>query len=177
MKSGEAKPTEMKSGTWPNGRFFAPLFTRVEFVLYAVTGVLVAAAAAMALVNAVIAFWDVLTSLGAPREIIVTIDQLLFVLMLLEILHTVRMSIKEGTLNADPFLVIGLIASIRRVLVITLGSSHRTDTWTPAAQAQFNASLAELAVLTGMIAVFVIAIFLLRRSRVKPTESQPAREA
>ncbi len=167
---------DMKSGAAPDGRLFGSLFTKVEFVLYALTGVLVAAAAAMALLNATIAFWDVVTSWGAPHEIIVTIDQLLFVLMLLEILHTVRMSIKEGKLNADPFLVIGLIASIRRVLVITLGSSHRADNWTANTQAQFNASLTELAVLTGMIAVFVVAIFLLRRGRSKPMEGSAGHE-
>ena len=48
----------------------------------------------------------------------------LFVLMLVEILHTVRVSIRSGNLNAEPFLIVGLIASIRRVLVITLQSSN-----------------------------------------------------
>lgn len=158
---------DMKVSTSQDSRFFGQLFTKLEVVLYVVTGILVAAAAAMSLVNAIAGFWGVVTSWGAPREIIVMIDRLLFVLMLLEILHTVRMSIKEGTLNADPFLVVGLIASIRRVLVITLGSSQRSETWTANAQAQFNASLLELAVLALLIAVLVVAIFLLRRCRAK----------
>jgi uncharacterized membrane protein (DUF373 family) len=167
---------DMKSVVTTNSRIFGQIFNKAEFGLYALTGVLVAAAAAMSLVNAAIAFWGAVASWGAPREIILTIDRLLFVLMLLEVLHTVRISMKEGTLNADPFLVVGLIASIRRVLVITLGSSHRSENWTANTQAQFNASLSELAVLTGMIAVLVVAIFLLRRSRVKSAENQPARE-
>lgn len=167
--------TDLKSSAPPNGRLLG-LFTKTEFVLYGITGILVAAAAAMSLVNAALAFWGAVSSWGAPHEIILTIDRLLFVLMLLEVLHTVRISMKEGKLNADPFLVIGLIASIRRVLVITLGSSHHSDNWTPATQAQFNASLYELAVLTGMIGVLVVAIFLLRRSRVKSAESHPAHE-
>ena len=40
--------------------------------------------------------------------------------MVIEILHTVRVSFTEGALVSEPFLVVGLIASIRRVLVITL---------------------------------------------------------
>jgi hypothetical protein len=40
--------------------------------------------------------------------------------MLVEILHTVRISIRSHVLVTEPFLVIGLIASIRRMLVISL---------------------------------------------------------
>jgi hypothetical protein len=44
--------------------------------------------------------------------------------MLVEILHTVRISIRSHILVTEPFLVIGLIASIRRILVITLKRAH-----------------------------------------------------
>ena len=77
----------------------------------------------MALVSAAISMWGDVLSLGAPEETLNTIDRLLFVLMLVEILHTVRVSVRDGRLTAEPFLVVGLIASIRRVLAITLGSS------------------------------------------------------
>ena len=40
--------------------------------------------------------------------------------MLVEILHTVRISIRSHILVTEPFLIVGLIASIRRILVITL---------------------------------------------------------
>ena len=46
------------------------------------------------------------------------IDRLLLVLMLLEILHTLRISIRSHALVVEPFLVVGLIASIRRILVL-----------------------------------------------------------
>ncbi len=41
-------------------------------------------------------------------------------LMLVEILHTVRIFIRSHVLVTEPVLVIGLIASIRRMLVISL---------------------------------------------------------
>ena len=99
-----------------------------------------------------------------PEETLISIDRLLFVLMLVEVLHTVRVSVREGTLTAEPFLVVGLIASIRRVLAITLGSSHATHagTWTPDVQQQFNASMLELGILGTLILVLVLAIYLLR---------------
>ncbi len=46
--------------------------------------------------------------------------------MLVEILHTVRISIRSHVLVTEPFLVVGLIASIRRILVITLEAATLT---------------------------------------------------
>lgn len=42
------------------------------------------------------------------------LDQLLLVLMMVEILHTVRISIRTQALTVIPFLIVGLIATIRR---------------------------------------------------------------
>ena len=51
-------------------------------------------------------------------------DGLLLVLMMIELLCTVRVSMREHSLSAEPFLIAGLIAGVRRVLVI---SADRTD--------------------------------------------------
>jgi len=98
--------------------------------------------------------------------LVVAIDRLLFVLMVVEILHTVRASFRSGTLVCEPFLVVGLIASIRPVLVITLESSqaNQPGKWTPDAQALLHSTMLELAVLGGLILVVVISIYLIRRS-------------
>ena len=103
------------------------LFLKIEQIIYLATGFLLTVTAAFALVSAAISVWGDAMSLGAPEETLVSIDRLLFVLMLVEVLHTVRVSIREGTLTAEPFLIVGLIASIRRVLAITLGASHATQ--------------------------------------------------
>jgi hypothetical protein len=73
-------------------------------------------------------------------------------------------------LVSEPFLVVGLIASIRRILVITLESSRVTQqgNWTPEGQEIFNSTMVELAVLGGLILILVISIYLLRR---KPASS------
>jgi uncharacterized membrane protein (DUF373 family) len=93
------------------------------------------------------------------------IDRLLFVLMVVEILHTVRVSFRSGELVCEPFLIVGLIASIRRVLVITLESSQANEPgkWTGDSQAMLNATMLELSILGGLILVMVISIYLLRR--------------
>ena len=71
---------------------------------------------------------------GSDTNLVLSVlDQLLVVLMLVEILYTVRLSIRSHTLVTEPFLVVGLIASIRRILVITLEATTLTKEgkWSP----------------------------------------------
>jgi hypothetical protein len=90
---------------------------------------------------------------------------LMFVLMLIEILHTVRGSVRSGTLTPEPFLIVGLIASIRNVLVITLKSSGVTSEAHGSIDGEmlFRTSIVELGVLGALILIFVVSIYLLRR--------------
>jgi small-conductance mechanosensitive channel len=94
------------------------------------------------------------------------LDQLLVVLMLVEILHTVRVSIRSHILVTEPFLVVGLIASIRRILVITLEASTLTKegSWSNQGASIFRASMLELSLLGLLVLVLVFCITLLRRN-------------
>jgi hypothetical protein len=55
-------------------------------------------------------------SLDGGKQTLRVLNELLIVRMLAEILHTVRISSRSDVLVAEPFLVVGLIASIRRIL-------------------------------------------------------------
>ena len=113
--------------------------------------------------------WMVVTDTDLVLRVL---DQLLVVLMLVEILHTVRISIRSHTLVTEPFLVVGLIASIRRMLVITLEAAALTKEgkWTPEGATIFRASMIELGLLGVLIFVLVYCITLLRRSPEKSEE-------
>jgi Phosphate-starvation-inducible E family len=55
------------------------------------------------------------------------LDELLVPLMIVEIFHTLSIAIRSHILLAvGPFLIVGVIAAIRRVLVISLETSTRT---------------------------------------------------
>jgi uncharacterized membrane protein (DUF373 family) len=142
------------------------LFLNVEVVAYIVLGALLAVAAALGMFDAGRQLLTAAKSAGDGEALVGTIDRLLFVLMLVEILHTVRVSFRSGTLVCEPFLVVGLIASIRRVLVITLESSQATQPgkWTPEAQLIVQSTMLELSVLGGLILIMVLSIYLIRRS-------------
>jgi small-conductance mechanosensitive channel len=90
----------------------------------------------------------------------------LVVLMLVEILHTVRVSIRSHILVTEPFMVVGLIASIRRILVITLEASTLTKegSWSNQGASIFRASMLELSLLGLLVLVLVFCITLLRRN-------------
>jgi uncharacterized membrane protein (DUF373 family) len=138
----------------------------VEIIAYMVLGALLAFAALLGIANAFVSLLGAASDFKNLDRLVEATDELLFVLMLVEILHTVRVSFRAGVLAAEPFLIVGLIASIRRVLVITLQSSRLSGpaNWTPQSQMVLNASLEELAVLAGLILVMVISIYMLRRS-------------
>lgn len=148
------------------GKLATRAFLRVEVFAYLVLGLLLALTALLGIVSAAVSLWhDVQERINAA-SLVLTIDRLLFVLMVIEILHTVRVSFRSGTLVCEPFLIVGLIASIRRVLVITLESSqvNQPGKWTPDIQALFNSTMLELGVLGGLIMIMVISICLLRYS-------------
>jgi uncharacterized membrane protein (DUF373 family) len=113
--------------------------------------------------------WMVVTDTDLVLRVL---DQLLVVLMLVEILRTVRISIRSHTLVTEPFLVVSLIASIRRILAITLEAATLTKAgkWTPQGATIFHASMIELGLLGPLVFVLAYNITLLRRSPEKSEE-------
>ena len=143
------------------------VFLHTEHTIYAVLGLLLALTAVLALIDASGFVLEAIYKLGGAAQLLEVVDRLLFLLMLVEILHTVRVSMRSGKLTTEPFLIVGLIASIRRVLVITLQSSeiaHAKD-WSSEKEALFRASMIELGVLAMLILIMVVSIFLLHRAR------------
>jgi uncharacterized membrane protein (DUF373 family) len=149
--------------------FSLDLFRYVEIVVYAVLGLLLCITAVIALGGAAAELWDAVRHLSASNALLAVIDRLLLVFMLIEILHTIRASMRDRILTCEPFLIVALIATVRRVLVITLQSAgvNRDADWTPEHEILFRATMLELVVLSVLILVMVTSIYLLRRSRMR----------
>lgn len=94
------------------------------------------------------------------------LDVVLLVLMIVELAYTVILSLRGAVLQAEPFLIVGLIAVIRRMLVITVGEvgGHGESV---------RMNVAELGILTAIVIVFVGSIVMLR---IKPAPEHPFRE-
>ncbi|CAN5485273.1 hypothetical protein BH11MYX1_BH11MYX1_57950 [soil metagenome] len=94
------------------------------------------------------------------REAIEILNSVLLVMMTMEIVYTVAVSLQSHTLVAEPFLIIGTIASIRRMLVITATSTeveHSTEV--------FHNTLVELGLLAATVVALATAIWILRHSQ------------
>jgi uncharacterized membrane protein (DUF373 family) len=126
-------------------------------------GAFLTVAAVVALSGAAMMMWRGATQHQGVGLVFIAVEQMLFVLMLVEILHTVRRSIEQSELACEPFLIVGLIATVRRMLVVTLESSD-TVASAKAGASTFEHSMIELGVLGALIPVLVGSIYVLRRS-------------
>jgi len=96
------------------------------------------------------------------------LNTVLLVMMTMEIVYTVAISLKSHTLNAEPFLIIGVIAGIRRMLVITATSTEQEVVHPD----QFHNMLVELGLLAATVVALASAIWIFRYSAHKYVKSQ-----
>jgi hypothetical protein len=151
---------------------FGDYLGRAEVTIYSVLAILLFITALATIANAGKMLWEGLSHWTIAGETLRVLDQLLVVLMLVEILHTVRISIRSHYLVTEPFLVVGLIASIRRLLVITLEAATLTKggKWSVEGASIFRASMIELGLLGLLVLIFVFSITLLRRFAPPPND-------
>jgi len=134
-------------------------FTRVEDFVYVGLGLLLAASALALLVIAAFTFGQSLLSGTLGAEVVGLLDQFLLILMIVEILYTVQVSFREHTLVPEPFLIVGLIAAIRRILILTAEFSKPAEV----VEAAFRNAMFELGLLTLLILAVVFSLFMLKK--------------
>lgn len=144
---------------------FDGYLSRVEVVIYSILAILLSVTVLAGIVSAGKILWDALRHWAIATQTLRVLNELLIVLMLVEILHTVRISIRSHVLVTEPFLVVGLIASVRRMLVISLEMTTltREGTWSNQGESIFHSSMLELGLLGFVVFVLVLSITLVRR--------------
>jgi uncharacterized membrane protein (DUF373 family) len=90
----------------------------------------------------------------AVDVVLSVLDNTLVLFIVAELLHTVRITVTDQHLRAEPFLIVGLIAGVRRVLLVT-AESERSFRWNPEG--------IELLILIALIFVMAVAILVVRR--------------
>jgi uncharacterized membrane protein (DUF373 family) len=135
-------------------------FGLVEDVVYLGLGALLAGSAITLLGAGALRFWSYLVAGTLPENVIELLDGLLLVLLIIEVLYTVQVSFRSHTLAAEPFVIVGLIAVVRRLLVLTAELPHLLEKGDPGL---FNQVSIELALLALLILSLVGSLVLLRR--------------
>lgn len=118
-------------------------------LLSVVVGVLLVALAIVVLVLGIVEFFKDVATGSVETAVINLLDRVLLVLILVEIMHTVVLSLRAHHLVTRPLLAVGLVAVIRKILFVL--SSEATISTT------------ELGLLIAMIAVFVAALIFVSR--------------
>jgi len=132
-----------------------------ERLVFFFIGTLLFVAALTLLVRSAVTLYTLIVSPTASTMTVGAdfLDLILLVLMVVELAYTVLLSLRGTVLVAEPFLLVGLIAVIRRILVITVGEVGGAGS----GRAGLNlASEVELGVLTGVVIAFVLSIVILR---------------
>ena len=159
-KSARTSATSAPGGIPPAVRErIAQGFTRVEDVVYVGLAILLAVGAVALLIDGGVAFGRQLISGTMPAPVIDLLDRVLLVVMLVELLYTVQVSFREHALVPEPFLIVGLVAATRRILVVTAEFGKLAQE----GGAVFLHAMLELGLLTAMVLSFVIALVLLRK--------------
>jgi len=148
-----------KDASHPVRQAVVQTLSSVEDIVYVGLGLLLTIAAftllVIALKTVVLALWN--RALGG--QVVGLLDQILLILLIIELLYTVQVSFRERGLIAEPFLVVALIAVIRRVLVLTAEVPKLSE----AGEAVFRHAMLELAVLTVMVLVLVGSLITLQK--------------
>jgi hypothetical protein len=136
----------------------ATWLTYVEDGIYLVTAALLGATAVVLIVAT--ARDLVRSSIATPmmQRALKALDSLLLVLMIVELLHTIRLFIVGHALIPEPFLVVALIAGVRRVLILTTEASQYIQTQPE----QFRMALREMGLLMVSFLVLAVSIVVLQ---------------
>lgn len=146
----------------------------MEDVFHVVLGVFLFGIAVAALIFSVIRVFT--TRPFFPDGMIQAINDILFIIIILEILRTVIARYTDGVFQLQNFLIIGIIAAVRHIL--TVGASMTLGAEKP--REAFDRAVIELGISSAIVVALVFAIFLSKatdRVEKKPTSSVTTRRA
>ena len=137
----------------------------VEDIVYIGLGILLAVCALALLASGSRTFLGAVAAHALQGQFVGLLDQILLVLLVVELLYTVQVSFRKHGLVADPFLVLALIAVVRRILVVTAETAHLPEL----GDAVFRHAIIELSILTVMVLVLVTSLIALQRQNKQVT--------
>jgi len=132
-----------------------------EDIVYAITAFILVGGALIVLGQTVYSFSTDVGD-GVKKAIEHALEALLIVFILVELLSAVREAIADHALVAEPFLLVGILASIKEMVVV---ATFRMETQKPSDVAL------KVGVLAGVVVGLAVATLILRRREQEPRES------
>ena len=139
------------------------IFRYVEDVFYVGVAVVLALAGVSLFANALFRFVTQIGEGSFSATILALLDSMLLVFIFTELIHTISAVIRENVLLTEPFLIVGIVAVIRRLIVISAEAKDIVGT------SEFGDLMLEIGILTGTLLGLGVVFFLLRHT----TRSEP----
>jgi uncharacterized membrane protein (DUF373 family) len=117
-------------------------------------------------------FVSVGTSLLAVFEVdplqttLAILDRVLLITIFVELLITIEVIVRERQIVAEPFVLIGLVAVVRRILLVTAEAGQSVDE-----PEKFLNLVTELGVLTALVISLAAALYVARRTQRRQEEA------
>jgi uncharacterized membrane protein (DUF373 family) len=140
------------------------VFAGAENVVYGGIALLLVVTALVLLVQAA---GQLLSIRDTPVQdvTIEVLDTLLLVFIVVELLFAVRATLVKRELVAEPFLLVGIIASIKEIVVLSVKAAEQVGKG-----AVFDDQIKEIAVLGVLVLLLAVAAWLLRLKEREPDE-------
>lgn len=126
--------------------------------MYIGLGFILAATAFTLLITEMIFFAGYVWAAALSENVVLLLDRILLIIIFAELLYTVQVTFREHILQPEPFLVVGLIAVTRRILVLTAEFSKFAQEGDPI----FRNAMIELGLLTVLIVALVVSLRVLK---------------
>ena len=150
----------------PFKRVFTSVLDTFERIAYLAIALALSVPIVMLVVSAAMSMLEV-SEVGVLETVLAVLDRLLLAFIFVELIDTIRVTVRErGIFIAEPFLLVGLIAVVRRILLLTAGLEQAEST------EMFRNMLLELGVMTGLVIVLTIALYFTRRMRLSEKERE-----
>ena len=131
---------------------------RSERIVYYTAAAFLLVTVAMLFVSAGASVLHVL-ELGPLESALEVLDKVLLIFIFAELLRTIITVVEEHEVRVEPFLIVGLIAVVRRILAVTVSIEQSLGT------PEFNSLLIELGVLTALVLALTGALYLTGRTK------------
>lgn len=139
-----------------------------EIIIYAGIAILLSITAIALLVKATRSVPTLFID-GSSNVALDVLDTLLLVFIVVELLFAVRVIVAKRELLAEPFLLAGIIASIKEIIVLSVRAADAIGQG-----AKFRDQMWEIGVLGAAVVLLGVTAYLLRRKEREPDESGDA---
>ncbi|MGQ0521804.1 MAG: phosphate-starvation-inducible PsiE family protein [Actinomycetota bacterium] len=155
MPEAEAEPEPLLTQLTNRGLRWA------EDLIYALVAITLVGCAGVVLADTIYGLLTRTGDDGVTKAMQSVLDSLLIVFILVELLSAVRSTLEERRLVAEPFLLVGIIATIKEIVVVSAFAEKGRDV---------PESMLEVGVLGAVLVGLSLATYMLRRKEREPEE-------